>query len=238
MFPSKPQRPHYDFKSRNNNNKPKKKHNRSFKLISDSSESDTELDNVPTVANDKGDANIFAEGNHIYFQSKVSDTSVAKLINLINQKNNEFKKLLENKMIESAQPKNLWLHITSYGGCLFSCFRAIDAIMQSLIPIYTIIDGYAASAGTLMAVVGKKRFMAPNSYMLIHQLSAGAVGTFWEIKDEYNNLEMMMNDIYNIYLSHSKLNREELEAYLAHDSWWKLDKCIECGLVDEVYKGL
>ena len=234
-------KPHYNFKiNHSNKNKSKKRndlHDRIFKLISTSSDSDSETGPNPTVTHNKHDESVFAEGNHIYFQSKVCNNSVNKLITIINQKNKDFKKILKNEMVESAEPKILWLHITSYGGGLFACFRAIDTIINSKIAINTIVDGYAASAGTLMSVVGKRRYMTPSSYMLIHQLSAGAIGTFWQIKDEYTNLEMMMNDIYNIYLNHSTLNREELESYLAHDSWWKLDKCIECGLIDAVYKG-
>ena len=242
-----PSTPHYNFKrihkknnlnSKSRSNRYYVNHDKIFKLISSSSDSsDDELDVRPKMLHEKKDEHVFAEGNDIYFQSKVCDTSVSKLINIINQKNNDFKKILDNEMVDSAQPKILWLHITSYGGGLFACFRAIDAITNSKIPIYTIVEGYAASAGTLMSVVGKKRFMTSSSYMLIHQLRSGTAGTFWEIKDEYNNLEMIMDDIYNIYLTHTKLSREELEAYLAHDSWWKLDKCIQCGLIDEIYTG-
>jgi ATP-dependent protease ClpP protease subunit len=191
----------------------------------------------PKVKNNESDSGVSSVGNNIYFHDDVCDESVAKLITIINNKNDEFKKMLLNDMVKSAKPRNLWLHITSYGGCLFSCFRAIDAIKNSKIPIYTVIDGYAASAGTLMSVVGKKRYMTRSSYMLIHQLSSGTCGNFWQIKDEYENLEMLMDDIYNIYTEHSKMSRKELEAYLSHDSWWKLDKCIECGLVDKVYTG-
>lgn len=232
-------KPHYDFKQQYNKHKINKKHNKSFKILSDSSDSEIENDKQNTnapLATDKNDG-VTVNGNHIYYQTKVCDSSVTKLITIINNKNNEFKKLLENKMIESAQPKNLWLHITSYGGSLFACFRAIDAIKNSVIPIYTIVDGYAASAGTLMSVVGKRRYMNANSYMLIHQLSTGAIGTFWEIKDEFDNSKMMMDDIYNIYLENSKLTREELESYLSHDLWWKSDKCMETGLIDEIYVG-
>ena len=40
------------------------------------------------------------------------------------------------------------------------------------ISIYTVIEGYTASAGTLISVYGRKRFIRKNTYMLIHQLSS------------------------------------------------------------------
>ena len=139
-------------------------------------------------------------------------------------------------MIAAATAKPLYLHITSYGGCLLSCFRAIDAIKRSEIPIYTVVDGHAASAASLMGVVGKRRFMTPNSYILIHQLSAGAIGKYWEIKDECDNCGTWMQDIYNIYVNNTRMRENELKEYLSHDLWWKADKCIEVGLVDEIYE--
>ncbi len=231
-------RPVYDFKGKNINNKKNrdkknKNHNKAFRVDTTDSSSDSEYETKNKTG--KAQNGVSCNGNNIYFQTGVSDKSVSALIRIINQKNNDFKELLQNKLIGTADPAPLWLHITSYGGDLFACFRAIDAITSSLIPIYTVIAGYAASAGTLMSVVGKKRFMTPNSYMLIHQLSSGAIGTFWQIKDEFNNLDMIMDDIYDIYLKHSKISRKDLESFLSHDLWFKTDKCIEYGLVDEVF---
>jgi ATP-dependent protease ClpP protease subunit len=223
-------RPHYNLKPFQNK---KKSNNKS----SQESSSEISIDNTPVMQNKNSDNDVTVNGNHIYFHSSVTDESVAKLIVIINNKNNEFKKLQQNELINTVTPNNLYLHITSYGGSLFNGFRAVDIISNSEIPIHTIVDGFAASAGTLMSVVGKKRYMTANSYMLIHNLSSQGSGNFWQLTDKYNNWTMLTEDIYNIYLTHTKMTREELEGYLSHDSWWKLDTCIQCGLVDQVYKG-
>jgi ATP-dependent protease ClpP protease subunit len=177
--------------------------------------------------------NVTEKNNHIYFRSSVSNQSVDKLVDLIHEKNEEFRELKRSEpLVQHMEPKPLYLFITSFGGSLFACFRAIDAIKRSEIPIYTVVDGHAASAATLMSVVGKKRFMTPNSYMLIHQLSSGLGGKYWEIKDEYKNLTLLMENIYKIYTDHTPMTKEELEEVLSHDSWWGIDTCKEKGLID------
>lgn len=181
------------------------------------------------------DDDVSCKDNRIFFKAAVSEKTVDKLIKIIDAKVRKYRKLASNRMIASSTPKPLYLHITSYGGDLLACFRAIDAIKRSQIPIYTVIDGYAASAATLMSIVGKKRYMTPNSYMLIHQLSSGTMGKFWEIKDDFENCETWMNDIYNFYLENTKMSKQELETHLSHDLWWKVDQCISVGLVDEIY---
>lgn len=206
-----------------------------FNLSEDDSEFDSDFDDEVEDFWFGESSNVYAKENRIYFRCNVSNSSVDKLVGLIDDKNKKLQDLRRNSMIQNVEPKPLYLHITSYGGDLLACFRAIDAIKRSEIPIYTVVDGHAASAGTLMSVVGKKRFMTPNSYMLIHQLSAGTRGKFWEIKDDFKNFEQWMDTIYNVYLNSTKMSLDELKENLSHDSWWTVEQCVEKGLVDEVY---
>lgn len=196
---------------------------------------DVDDDDYDSDGGDYFDGGVTHKHNRIYFKTDVNDESVESLIRIIENKVHKYKKLAANKSLAKATPAPIYLHITSFGGSLLACFRAIDAIKRSEVPIYTVIDGYAASAGTLMSVVGKKRFMTPSSYMLIHQLSSGSVGKFWEIKDDFANCETWMNDIFKIYIENTNLTKEQLEEYLSHDLWWKASKCLETGLIDEVY---
>jgi ATP-dependent protease ClpP protease subunit len=183
----------------------------------------------------KDNRNIYVRGNHIYFKADVTDKSITELIDIINKYEKEFEKLKKNPMIESALPKPLWLHITSNGGSLFACFRSIDVIKNCKIQINTIIDGYAASAGSVMAVVGAKRFMTENSYCLMHQLSYDMGGKFVELQDNYKNTKRWMKKLTNIYKEYTNMDEEQIKKQLKHDSWWDTEKCLEVGLVDEIW---
>ena len=46
-------------------------------------------------------------------------------------------------------------------------FYITDLIEKMETPVNTYVDGYAASAASLISVVGKKRYMTQNSLMLI-----------------------------------------------------------------------
>jgi ATP-dependent protease ClpP protease subunit len=103
-------------------------------------------------------------------------------------------------------------------------------------PVYTYIDGFAASAATMISVAGKKRFMTENSIMLVHQLSSATSGKFEEMKDEYNNLLGLMDIIKKIYLSNSKISKENLDNLLKQDLWLDSTKSIQLGFVDKILK--
>ena len=178
---------------------------------------------------------VSVDKNIIYFNGKVSLESILDLKKAIQKLNDKYIDLKSHELLESAVASPIYLKITSYGGSVIAAMSAIDCIRKSIIPIHTIIDGCAASAATLMSIVGVKRYITPSSYMLIHQLSSGVCGTHAEIEDEYNNCEMMMNDIKNLYIKYTKLKKSQLNNFLKHDIWWKTDECLKYKLVDEIY---
>ena len=62
----------------------------------------------------------------------------------------------------------IYLHINSFGGSLYDAYAALDTIKNLRVPIYSVIEGCAASAGTIISVVCNKRFIGENAHMLIH----------------------------------------------------------------------
>ena len=110
----------------------------------------------------------------------------------------------------------------------------MDTIKNCTTPVHTYIDGSAASAATLISVVAKKRFIFPNSFMLIHQLSSSMWGNYESMKDEMENLDLIMGKIKKIYKEHTNMNMRQITEILKRDKWFEAEKCLELGLVDEI----
>ena len=182
---------------------------------------------------DQATKTITKEHNHIYFHSEVSRDTIFELIALIRKAEIENIVMAHNLSSPDAIP--IYLHISSYGGVVFDALTAIDVINSCKVPVHTIIEGATASAGTLISVVGKKRYIRQNAHMLIHQLSSGAWGKMNELEDEFENNKLVMDKIKNIYKKHAQIPKKELNDILKHDLWWEADKCIQYGLVDEVW---
>ena len=176
---------------------------------------------------------ITCEENHIYFHAEVDRGSVFEMIEHLRKC--ELKNIVNaHKLCIDEIP--IYLHINSFGGSVFDAMTAIDAIQSCKVPVYTIIEGSTASAGTLISIVGVKRYMRPNAYMLIHQLSSGFWGKMSELTDEFENNTLLMNKIKNLYKDYASIPRKDLAEILKHDLWWDFDKCKKCGLVDEEWK--
>lgn len=138
------------------------------------------------------------------------------------------------KINYNTDPPPINLHIQSTGGSLLNSLYIVDLIQSLETPINTFVDGYAASAASIISVVGNNRYMTKNSMILIHQLSSGKEGKFQELDDDMKNLQQLMNKVKRIYLEHTNIPFLELNEILQHDLWLDAETCKKYGLVDEI----
>ncbi len=103
------------------------------------------------------------------------------------------------------------------------------------LPIYTVIEGYVASAGTLISVSGEKRYISKNAYVLIHELRSGFWGKMSEMEEEMTNIKKIQEHLINIYLNKTSLKKKKLNRILKKDIEWNAEEAIEFGIVDEIY---
>ena len=102
-------------------------------------------------------------------------------------------------------------------------------------PVYTYIKGYAASAATLLSVVGSKRFIYNHSLMMIHSVKTSQdISTYNEAKNTFENLDIFMDIVKNIYLENSNIEIDKLNELLLQDSWLTSNKALQYNLVDKI----
>jgi len=191
---------------------------------------------IPGLFAKQDDKYIYLKNNHLYFHREVSQDSVDEIKKLMRNYWNKFNKISKSETCIEFKPKPLYIHIFSSGGCAHSGFSLYDFIIEykKKIPVYTIVEGSAASAATIISVAGTKRFITPNSSMLIHQLSTFFGGNYQQIEDEFENSKKCMEKIMEIYKTHTKISKKKLTEILKHDLYWDASQCVVNGLVDEI----
>jgi len=176
---------------------------------------------------------IYTKYNHIYFNNNITKDTAFELTKVLRNVEN----LINITSITNKTKKvPIYLHITTDGGLIYSALSIIDCIKLLSVDVYTIVDGFVASAGTLIVLAGKKRFMCENAYMLIHELRGGIWGKMTEIEEEYINLKKIMKHLINIYVENTNLTKSELKEILKKDLIWNINECITNGLIHEQYK--
>ena len=129
------------------------------------------------------------------------------------------------------------LRIQSNGGSVRDALLVVDTIKQLRTPVHTQIDGYAASAATLISIAGAQgeRSMHRHSSMLIHEMTADITrGTPSEIVVAYTNVQEVERSANQMYEGHTRLRGQALDAELKRDLWLDAPTCLAYGLVDYV----
>jgi len=184
--------------------------------------------NVQDKATEK---HIAVHENKIYYYAGVNRDSAVELNKKIGEIESKSLTLGYNLDID---PPTLKILINSGGGSITAGISSMDTILRCKVPVHTYVDGFCASAATFLSVVGEKRFMSRNSYMLIHQLSTNFWGKYSEFEDEKQNLDLMMKTIKRVYKEYTKVPMGKLDEILKHDLLWDAETCKTLGLVDEI----
>ena len=182
------------------------------------------------------DKTIYIKENHLFFHTDINQDSVDEVKKLMREYALKISGIKKSHTCVEIKSKPLILHIYSYGGDVHSGFSLYDFIIEykKNIDVYTVVEGLAASAATIISIAGNKRYITPNSYMLIHQLSTFMMGNFEQLKDEFNNCEKIMAKIIEIYKSQTKITVKKIPKILKHDLIWDAQECLKNGLVDEI----
>ena len=183
----------------------------------------------------KKENDIRVDGNKIYFHKEVSRESVLNLIFTLNQTVKKLKNGSDQMGVDDYPP--VYLFISSGGGDYYAGMSAFDHIKNMDYPVYTVIDGLTASAGTFISLAGKKRLMLRSSWVLIHQIKTWFNGynTFEELKDEMLNTTNIMNSLNTMYLENTKISKKKLDTFFKHDLYLNSDQALKLGIVDEIY---
>lgn len=128
--------------------------------------------------------------------------------------------------------------LTSPGGSVIpgvALFDHILALRSRGCEVIIVVRGYAASMAAILLQAGSKRVMGPQSYLLIHEVSAGTGGKMGEMEDDLGFYRMLQGRIVDIFATRSKLTKKEIRDKWRRKDWW-LDstEAMKLGLVDEI----
>ena len=139
--------------------------------------------------------------------------------------------------LESENPdKEIHLYINSPGGSI-SAGMAIYDTMQFIKPdVSTLCVGIAASMGAFLLQAGAKgkRFVLPNSTVMIHQTLGGFQGQATDIEIHAKYILSLRERLYILMAQHTGRSIEEIARDSERDKFLNAAEAVEYGLVDKV----
>ncbi|EGR0440746.1 ATP-dependent Clp endopeptidase proteolytic subunit ClpP [Vibrio cholerae] len=141
--------------------------------------------------------------------------------------------------LESENPdKDIFLYINSPGGSVTAGMSIYDT-MQFIKPnVSTVCMGQACSMGAFLLAGGApgKRYVLPNSRVMIHQPLGGFQGQASDIQIHAQEILTIKNKLNRLLAEHTGQPIEVIERDTDRDNFMSPDQAVEYGLVDAVLK--
>lgn len=137
--------------------------------------------------------------------------------------------------IRNAAPGNLDVRINTPGGSVFEGL-AIATHIKSRGEVTTIVDGLAASMGSIIFLAGSRRVMAPGTLLMIHNPSSGAWGGSDDLRKEADVLDVIADEMAKLYADASggKLDKDKAREMMDEETWLTPEQAMEYGLCHEI----
>jgi ATP-dependent Clp protease protease subunit len=139
--------------------------------------------------------------------------------------------------LESDDPdKDISLYINSPGGSITAGMAIFDTMNYIKSDVSTICVGMAASMGAFLLAAGAKgkRFVLPNSEVMIHQPLGGAQGQASDVKIRAERLLKTRERLNELLSGLTGQELEKIERDTERDNFMTAEEAVNYGLVDEV----
>lgn len=139
--------------------------------------------------------------------------------------------------LEHEDPKkDINLYINSPGGSVTAGLAIMDTMNLIKPNVSTMCVGIAASMGALLLSAGEKgkRFVLPNSEVMIHQVMGGAEGQASDIEINAKHILRTKDNLNKILAKNTGKTFAQIEKDADRDYWMSSDEAKKYGIVDDI----
>ncbi|MFJ7761880.1 head maturation protease, ClpP-related [Bacillus toyonensis] len=138
------------------------------------------------------------------------------------------------RKIQDVKAEKIHVHINSGGGSAFDGVAICNQLKQHNAEIIVHIDGWAASAASVIAMAGDKIIMPSNTMMMIHQASTFEYGNADIFEKTAKDLRKIDSALAASYKKRFVGTDEELKQLLKDETWLTAEEAVALGLADEI----
>ncbi len=147
----------------------------------------------------------------------VSGTRIAELINVLDSMDDV---------------EDIKIRINSGGGSVLDGWSIFSAIRNAKKPVYTYVDGIAASIAGVIFLAGAKRYISDFGKMMIHD--PFPVGESADSEKAKNAANSMRDGLLTILENNSNISREVLNDVMRRETWLGATEALKAGFADEI----
>ena len=188
------------------------------------------MNKIPTV--------IEKNSNREYAYDLYSRLLTDRIIFITGEITNETADIIISELLylDSLNHNDISLYINSPGGVITAGMAIYDTMNFIKSDVVTIGIGMCASMAAFLLSSGKigKRYLLPNSEVMIHQPLGGAEGQATEIKIAAEHILKIKNKMNEILAKNTHQDIKKIEVDTERDHFLNADEAKSYGLIDKI----
>lgn len=138
------------------------------------------------------------------------------------------------RQIEDSKAETIHVHINSGGGSAFDGIAISNILKNHNAEVIVHVDGWAASAASIICMGADKVIMPSNTMMMIHQASTYGHGNADDFEKAAKDLRKIDKAVTASYKHRFVGEDDELTKLLNDETWLTADEALALGFADEI----
>lgn len=130
--------------------------------------------------------------------------------------------------------RDIELHIDSPGGSVTDARAIYTLLVEHKANVTVMIDGYAASAASYIAMAGDDIAIAEGGFFMIHEARGLVRGTSGDMRKAATLLETISATIADTYVARTGKTKSKVLEWMADETWFTGKEAVEHGFADRV----
>jgi ATP-dependent protease ClpP protease subunit len=136
--------------------------------------------------------------------------------------------------LRAINARSITLRIASPGGDVADGLAILNALRAHPATVDVIVEGWAASAASFIAMAGDTVQMSPNSMLMIHDAMTICVGNAEEMLETAALLDKHSDNIADVYARRAGGTVAEWRQRMKETTWYTAQEAVDAGLADNV----
>lgn len=140
------------------------------------------------------------------------------------------------EILDGLEPnQDITVHINSLGGRVDVGINIYNMLKKWQGKVTVIIDGWACSVSSVIAMAGNEIIIANTGLMMLHKPSLGiANGNATDLRKQAETLDIVETTLVNAYQTKTGLPAEQIKSMLEATSWLDPTEALALGFVDRI----
>lgn len=136
--------------------------------------------------------------------------------------------------LKNITTSTITVRLNSPGGSAFDGITIYNRLKDHKAHVKIIIDGYACSAASIIAMAADELIMNVGSMLMIHEAWTYTAGSKTDLQKIIDLLSKLDTSLIDIYMTKAQVERQEIEKMVQNETWFTADEAVSIGFATNV----